>query len=388
MNSVRVRLSKSFVGQEEADAVSRVIVNSGFFGLGAEVKAFEDELSAYIGNGRQVICTSAATAALHLALQSCGVGEGDEVLVPTITYVATYQAISATGAKPVSCEVRESDCWLDLEDAEARITPKTKAIVVVHFASGCGDLDALYALAKKHNLRVIEDAAHAFGCSYRGTRIGSRGDVVCFSFQGTKNITSGEGGAVVTGDGMVAQRVRDLRLLDVLNDSENRYAGKRSWEFDVNEQGWRYHMSDLMAAIGRVQLRRFETEMKPRRMALGRRYQQLLAGVGHVRLLDISFAEVIPHIYPIYVTNGSRDEIRAALAERGIETGIHYKPNHLLTMYGNATEHFPVAERLFDEMLTLPLHPGLTEEQQDEIVGVVRQFATAGSELLLAGRRS
>jgi dTDP-4-amino-4,6-dideoxygalactose transaminase len=363
-------------------------LNSGFFGLGAEVKAFEDELSAYIGNDRQVICTSAATAALHLALQACGVGEGDEVLVPTITYVATYQAISATGAKPISCEVRESDCWLDLEDAEARITPKTKAIVVVHFASGCGDLDALYALAKKHSLRVIEDAAHAFGCSYRGARIGSQGDVVCFSFQGTKNITSGEGGAVVTGDPVVAQRVRDLRLLDVLNDSENRYAGKRSWEFDVNEQGWRYHMSDLMAAIGRVQLRRFETEMKPRRMELGTRYQQLLANVEHVRLLEISFAEVIPHIYPIYVTNGSRDEIRAALAERGIETGIHYKPNHLLTMYGNATEHFPIAERLFDEMLTLPLHPGLTEEQQDEIVGVVRQFAASGSDLILAGRTS
>ena len=200
--------------------------------------------------------------------------------------------------------------------------------------------------------------------------------MVCFSFQGTKNITSGEGGAVVTGDPVVAQRIRDLRLLDVLNDSENRYAGRRSWEFDVNEQGWRYHMSDLMAAIGRVQLRRFEAEMKPRRIALGRRYQRLLSGIGQVRLLDIHFGEVVPHIFPIYVSNGRRDEIRAALAERGIETGIHYKPNHLLTMYGNAKQRFPVAERLYEEMLTLPLHPGLTEEQQDEIVDVVRSLAS------------
>jgi dTDP-4-amino-4,6-dideoxygalactose transaminase len=206
--------------------------------------------------------------------------------------------------------------------------------------------------------------------------IGSRGDVVCFSFQGTKNITAGEGGAIVTADPEVAQRARDLRLLDVLNDSENRYAGKRSWEFDVNEQGWRYHMSDLMAAIGRVQLRRFPAEMKPRRVALGRRYQELLASVEHLRLLDIDFGEVVPHIFPVYVTNGRRDEIRAALAERDIETGIHYKPNHLLTMYAGA-ERYPVAERLYDEMLTLPLHPDLTEEQQDEIVAVVRSFATA-----------
>ncbi|MGE0057530.1 MAG: DegT/DnrJ/EryC1/StrS family aminotransferase [Dehalococcoidia bacterium] len=380
MNSVRVRLSKSFVGQEEADAVARVVLDSGFFGLGKEVKAFEDELAAYIGNGREVACTSAATSALHLALQACGIGEGDEVLAPTITYVATYQAISATGARPVSCEVRESDCWLDLEDAEARITPRTKAIVVVHYASGCGDLDALYDLARRYNLRVIEDAAHAFGCTYKGNRIGSIGDVVCFSFQGTKNITSGEGGAVVTADPAVAQRIRDLRLLDVLNDSDNRYAGKRSWEFDVNEQGWRYHMSDLMAAIGRVQLRRFEHEMMPRRVELGTRYQELLAGAEHVRMLNICFGEVVPHIFPIYVTNGRRDEIRSALAERGIETGIHYKPNHLLTMYGNAEEHFPVAERLFDEMLTLPLHPGLTEAHQDEVVEVVRSFAAFPSQ--------
>lgn len=375
MKQVRVRLSKSFVGQEEAEAVSRVILESGFFGLGKEVKAFEDELAAFIGGGREVICTSAATSALHLALQACGIGPGDEVLVPTITYVASYQAISATGATPVPCDVREDTCWIDLKDAEARITPRTKAIMPVHYASGCGDLADLWAMAKKHNLRVIEDAAHAFGCTYQGNLIGSVGDVVCFSFQGTKNITSGEGGAVVTADPKVAQRVRDLRLLDVLNDSENRYQGKRSWEFDVNEQGWRYHMSDLMAAIGRVQLRRFPVEMKPRRVLLGNRYQKLLNRMEHVRILSINFGEIVPHIFPIYITNGRRDEVRAALAERGIETGIHYKPNHLLTMYGNGAQHFPVAERLYEEMLTLPLHPDLTEAQQDEIVQVVASYA-------------
>jgi dTDP-4-amino-4,6-dideoxygalactose transaminase len=127
--------------------------------MAREVQAFESEIAEYIGGGREVMCTSAATSALHLALQACNIGPGDEVLVPTITYVATYQAISAAGAVPVSCEVRESDSWIDLEDAEARITPRTKAIIPVHYASGCGDLDALYELARRHNLRVIEDAA-------------------------------------------------------------------------------------------------------------------------------------------------------------------------------------------------------------------------------------
>lgn len=384
MNNVRVRLSRSYVGQEEADAVARVVLESGFFGLGKEVKAFEDELAAFIGGGRQVICTSAATSALQLALQACGIGPGDEVLVPTITYVASYQAISATGATPIPCEVKQSTCWIDLADAESRVTPRTRAIMPVHFASGCGDLAALWEMARRHNLRVIEDAAHAFGCTYQGKLVGAEGDVVCFSFQGTKNITSGEGGAVVTANPAVAQRVRDLRLLDVLNDSENRYKGLRSWEFDVNEQGWRYHMSDLMAAIGRVQLRRFPLEMKPRRIHLGRRYQRLLAGQPHVRLLDITFAEdaVVPHIFPVYITNGSRDGVRQALAAREIETGIHYKPNHLLTLYGGGAQRFPVAEQLYEEMLTLPLHPALTEEQQDEIVDVVASFASEPQRVL------
>ena len=238
----------------------------------------------------------------------------------------------------------------------------------MHYASGTGQLRAVWDLASRHGLRVVEDAAHAFGCLYKGRPIGSAGDIVCFSFQGTKNITSGEGGAVVTADPAVAERVRDLRLLDVLKDSPKRYRRERSWEFDVEEQGWRYHMSDLFAALGRVQLRRFPQEMKPLRVNLGRRYQQLLAGSEHVRLLDLTYGDVVPHIFPIYITNGSRDQVREELAGRGIETGIHYKPNHLLTMYGGGRESFPVAEALYEEMLTLPLHPALTEEQQDEIV--------------------
>ncbi len=375
MAEVRIRLSKSFVGEEEAEAVARLVLDSGFFGMSTEVQAFEREIAEFVGGNVEAVCCSAGTSALHLALSACGVGPGDEVLVPTITYVATFQAVSATGATPIPCEVNPNTSWLDLVDAERRITPRTKAIIPVHYASGTGELKALWELARKHNLRVIEDAAHAFGCVYNGKLIGGTGDIVCFSFQGTKNITSGEGGAVVTADPKIASRVRDLRLLDVLKDSDKRYKRQRSWEFDVEEQGWRYHMSDLFAALGRVQLRRFSRDMRPRRIYLGRRYQDLLGGLPNVRLLDVEYGDIVPHIFPIYVTNGSRDALRADLASRGIETGIHYKPNHLLSRYGGGREHLPVAERLYEEMLTLPLHPAITEDDQDEIVDVVRQHA-------------
>ncbi len=368
---VRVRLSKSIVGAEEAEAASRVILQNGFFGMSGEVQAFETELAGFIGGGREVICTSAATTALHLALQACGIGPGDEVLVPTITYVATFQAVSACGATPVACDVVKETSWLDVADAERRITPRTKAVIPVHYASGTGELRSLRELAARRGLRVIEDAAHAFGCSFEGEPVGATGDVVCFSFQGTKNITSGEGGAIVTADPVVAERARDLRLLGVLRDTEKRYARQRSWEFDVVEQGWRYHMSDLFAAIGRVQLRRFPTDFRPLRVHLAQRYRRLLASASEMRSLDLEYGPIVPHIYPVYVPNGRRDALREALAESGIETGIHYKPNHLLSKYGAGKPSLPVAEQLYREMLTLPLHPDLTEAQQDEIVSII-----------------
>jgi dTDP-4-amino-4,6-dideoxygalactose transaminase len=376
-NVVKIRLSRSFVGQAEADAVSRVILESGFFGMSSEVQAFESEIAAYIGGGVEVACVSSGTAALHLALQACGIGPGDEVIVPTITYLATFQAVSATGATPIACDVDPDTSWMDVEDVRRRITPLTRALMPVHYASGMGQLAALRLLAKEHGLRIIEDAAHAFGCSYEGEHVGATGDVVCFSFQGTKNITSGEGGAVITRDVSVIESVRDLRLLAVEKDTEKRFQRKRSWEFDLAEQGWRYHMSDLNAAIGRVQLTRLESEFAPRRVALARRYRALLARLPGVRTLPLDYGDVVPHIYPVYFEDGMRDEVRLALTEAGIETGIHYKPNHLLSKFGGASETLPVAEHLYREMLTLPLHPQITDEQQDAVVAIVGAVISA-----------
>jgi len=289
-------------------------------------------------------------------LQACGIGSEDEVLVPTLTFIACFQAISATGASPVACDVLETSGLLNLEDAAKRVTSRTKAIMPVHYASYPGDLDAVYAFAKKHGLRVIEDAAHAFGCTYQDRRIGSFGDVVCFSFDGIKNITSGEGGAVVSQDPEVIRRVRDARLLGVEKDTERRYERQRSWEFEVREQGWRYHMSDLMAAVGRVQLTRFENEFRPKRIALATRYRELLESMEEIKLFETELGPVVPHIQPVRVLRGKRDQVKARLNSAGIEAGIHYKPNHLLARYGGGQTQLPVAELLHAELLSLPLH--------------------------------
>ena len=367
----RIRLSRSIVGQQELAALERVILDDGFLGMGTEVQAFEAELATFLGvSGDQVVCVSSGTAALHLAVQAV-VLPGDEVLIQSLTFLASFSAISAAGAVPVACEVLPETLTIDLEDARRRITPATKGIMPVHYASNPGDLDAIYAFAGEHGLRVIEDAAHAFGCTYNGRAIGSFGDIRCFSFDGIKNITSGEGGAVVTGDAELASKIRDRRLLGVERDTDQRYAGKRSWDFDVKHQGYRYHMSNLFAALGRVQLRRFPEEFGPARVHLARHYRDRLAGVSGVVLLNAPLGPIVPHIQPVRILEGRRDAVRASLERAGIETGVHYKPNHLLSLYGGGSVSLPVTERIFDELLTLPLHPGLSDADVDRVCDVL-----------------
>jgi len=342
--------------------------------MGTEVFNFERELEAFIGGGRRVVCTSSGTTALQLAMQACDIGQGDEVLVPSLTYLASFQAISATGASPIACDVNILNGLIDLDDVERRITGKSKAIMPVHYTGYSGDLRSIYKFAKTHSLRVIEDAAHAFGSLHQGERIGSFGDVTCFSFDGIKNITCGEGGAIVTADKSVFKISSDLRLLAIEGDSEKRYSGKRSWNFDVKDQGWRYHMSDIMAAIGRVQLRRFPSEIAPKRRELVEEYRQRLSSIPWIGLFENMNEDVVPHIFVVRILDGSRDLLRERLGSNGIETGLHYQPNHYLSKYGGRRVHLPVTDRLYDEMLTLPLHPALELQDVELICDSILKF--------------
>ena len=354
-----IRLSKSCLGEAEKQAVMAVLSRE-YLGMGAEVQALERALTEFFG--RPAVCVVNGTAALHLSLQACGIGPGDEVLVPSLTYVATFQAISATGAKPIACDVEADTLTLDPWDAEARITPRTRVVVPVHYTGGVGNLESIYALSRRHGLRVVEDAPHAFGTTLDGRLIGSFGDIACFSFDGIKNITCGEGGCIVADDPAVLRQVRDARLLGVEKDTEKRYSGERSWEFDVTAQGWRYHMSNIMAAIGIEQLRRFD-ELAAIRRDRARLYDELLRRHRRIRPLEREYDSVVPHIYVVRIAGlADRKRLQADLLEYNIETGLHYQPNHWLSFYRDpAAAPLPNTDSIFPEMLTLPLHPDLSE---------------------------
>jgi dTDP-4-amino-4,6-dideoxygalactose transaminase len=363
-----IRLSKSVIGLEEIEAVTAVLKKE-FLGMGEEVFKFEKELSSYIGS--PTVCVNTGTAALQLALQACDIGAGDEVLVQSLTYLASFQAISATGAKPIACEVNSHDLTIDLKDAKNRLTKKTKVIMPVHYSGNPGDLEAIYSFANKHNLRVIEDAAHAFGSIYKNNLIGSFGDICCFSFDGIKNLTSGEGGAIVTKDETVINRIKDLRLLGVSRDSDNRYKNQRTWDLNVKEQGWRFHMSNIMAAIGIEQLKRFST-FQEKRKELATLYQEQLNGLNGVELLEINYNDITPHIFVIKIKNGRRDTLKIGLENCGIQTGVHYKPNHLLGYYSDNA--LPITENIYKELLTIPLHPDLTKNDVIFICGKIKNI--------------
>jgi len=369
MNFETIRLSKSCIGSLEKEAVIDVL-DKEYLGMGPKVEEFEQLLSEYFG--RPAVCVVNGTAALHLALQAIGVKRGDEVLVPSITYVASYQAISAAGAIPISCDIDQGTFCIDVEDAKRRITDKTVAIMPVHYAGGTGMISAYYELAHKYGLRVIEDSAHALGSSYNEKLIGSFGDIACFSFDGIKNITSGEGGCIVTEDPLVLKKIKDARLLGVENDTEARFKGQRTWDISVSEQGWRYHMSEIMAAIGIVQFNRLEEFSKSRQL-LARRYNSNFEQIKRLRPMINNFQNIVPHIYVLKIDGlTDRNLLRKKMLAEGIETGIHYPPNHLLKYFSNQNnESLPVTNQYFPQLLSLPLHPELSFDDVDKVCNVL-----------------
>jgi len=367
-----IRLSKSVLSEIEKDAV-KTVLDEGYLGMGTRVKTFENNLSILLQ--RPVTTVVNGTAALHLALQSCGIGKDDEVLVQSITYLASFQAISASGAKPIPCDINLDTFTIDIEDAKKRLTSKTKAIMPVHYGGELGNYKQIYDFAKEYGLRVIEDAAHAFGTMRNNQIVGSFGDVVCFSFDGIKNITSGEGGCIVSEDENVLSYARDARLLGVKNDTENRFQSKRSWEFEVVNQGWRYHMSDIMAAIGIVQLSRLE-EFSKKRRSIAKNYDDKLKENKLITSLSRNYDEIVPHIYPVILSKKiQRKDFQKYLLSKNIQTGIHYQPNHLLELYKKQNYIFlKNTESIYRNILSLPLHPEITGDDITYIVDVIEGF--------------
>lgn len=367
-----IKVSRGCLGDEELLRV-RQVFDAGYFGHNSTVLEFEAALKRYLG-AEHVVATNTGTSALHLALDALGVGKGDEVIVPSLTFVASFQAICATGATPVPCDVTPDTLLMDVDDTERRITPRTKAVMPVHYAGNSCDLDALYRIAQKHGIGVVEDAAHAFGSTYNGRRIGSFGDVACFSFDSIKNITCGEGGAVVCGEKPLADSLRRKRTLGI-NRNVNPEAPEktRPWRFEVSTNGFRYHMSGINAAIGLIQLNKAEAFIT-RRREICRRYDAAFRDVGGLQTLRINYDESAPHIYVVRVKSGRRDALLQFLREAEIETGINYIPNHLQPFFQRPGFSLPETERAYEEILTLPLHCGLSDPNVDTVIDRVLAF--------------
>lgn len=367
---ITIPVQRPSVGKEELAAVERVF-QSGWLGMGSVVKEFEDAVADFLG-ARYVVATSTGTAALHLALDSIGLKPGDEVIVPSITYVATAQAVTATGAVPVFCDVEEDTLNIDLSDAESKITEKTRAIVPVHYRGMPCDMDGLFKLAHDYNLRVVEDAAHAFGSYYRGRRIGSFGDLTCFSFDPVKNVTCGEGGAIALSDAEFMGLLQRKRILGIDRDTWSRYHDKRSWVYDVTTQGYRYHMSNINAAIGLVQLKKYD-RLNSRKISIAKVYDEEFAKLKKIELLRTDYDGLSLFIYVVKVREG-RDRLMRFLEGEGIGTGIHYIPCHLFSFYGRNRAKLPVAEKIYEQILTLPLYPDMSDEDVERVISAVKKW--------------
>jgi perosamine synthetase len=366
-----IPVQRPYLGQEELTAVAKVF-DSRWLGMGAVTQEFEERLREFLG-ARHVLAVNTGTAALHLALTALDLRPGDEVIVPSLTFVSSVQAILAVGARPVFCEVSEDTLTIDVHDVGRRVTVKTRAVMPVHYGGLVCDMDALLPFAREQKLWVVEDAAHAFGSSYKGCQVGTLGDVTCFSFDPVKNISCGEGGAIVTNNEDLATRLLPVRNVGIKKDSWNRQSGTRHWFYEVVAPGYRYHLSNLNAAIGLEQLKRF-TMFKARKQAIVRRYDQALTDISGLRLLSRNLDETFPFFYVVRVLGKRRDALIEYLQEKGIGAGVHYIPNHLQPLFADCRVPLPTTERLFEEITTLPLYFEMTDAEVEAVISAVRAF--------------
>lgn len=347
----------------------------GWLGMGATTKEFEERIASFLGlKDRFVAVTNTGTSAFHIALRAAGIGPGDEVITPSFNYVADHQAIRAAGAEPVMCDVRDDNLGIDCEKAEALITSRTRAIDPLHFAGIPCDMDGVYRLAAKYGLRVLEDATHAFGSFYKDRKIGSFGDVTWFSFDPVKIITSIDGGCVVVNSTEELENLQRLRLLGVDKDTTERYKNRRAWDYDVVSEGYRYHLTNIMASVGVSQIKRVE-EFISSRQRVCRQYNQAFGGFGGVKVPQSNFEGVSPFIYSLRVLNGKREALIAHLNQQHIDVGVHFIPVHKHRYFAHARcGDMSVTEKVVNEVMTLPLHSNMKPEFVERVISGVSSF--------------
>jgi len=371
----KIPLFKLNFDEEEINAVSETI-RSTWISTGPKCDELEQIFQERF-KVKYAVSLASCTAALHLACILCGINKDDEVLCPSLTFAASVNCIRYVGAKPVFCDIKGyNDLNIDPLEIEKKITSKTKAIIVVHMAGFPADMDGIMKIAKKHDLKVIEDACHGPLSEYKGEKIGTIGDVGCFSFFSNKNISTGEGGMIITNNEAYAKRARLLRSHGMTTMSYQRAQGHAT-EYDIVDLGYNYRMDDIRASIGVVQMNKLEKDLQKR--AKVRQYY--LNKLADIEELIVPFAHnvefVSNYIMPVVLKNSNkelRNSLRDYLHKAGIQTSVHYPPIHKFTIYQEFDTKLPITEYVCDNEITLPMYASITEEQIDFIVENIKLF--------------
>ena len=368
------------ISEAEIDSVVETL-RSGWLTTGPKVQGFEADFAKYVGC-QHAVAVNSATAALHLALAAIGIQEGDEVLVPTMTFAATAEVVLYFKARPVLVDCQPETLNLDPDQIEKALTAKTKAIIPVHIAGQACDMDRILELARAYDLRVIEDAAHALPAHYRGKMIGTIGDITCFSFYATKTITTGEGGMATTESLEWADRMRIMGLHGISKDAWKRYTAEGSWYYEILYPGFKYNLTDIAAALGLEQLKRCTHfwEIRERYAALYNQGFQDIPGI-----ITPYVAPDVRHAWHLYIIQLDLEQLRigrnefiSLLKQENIGTSVHFIPLHLHPYYrdtcGYRPEDLPTASAVFERIVSLPIYTQMTETDVERVIETVRRL--------------
>jgi len=367
---------KPYIEKKDIKNINKSL-NFGWLGMGKDVMNFENELSKYLQlkkNNRHIVTVNTGHSALHLAVLLLNCKKNDEIITPSFNNISDLQAISTGNAKPVFCDIDVNTLCIDLDKAEKLITKKTRAIVIMDYDCFLCDHDKANYISKKYGIKIIHDAAHSFGSSYKGKKIGTFSDICMFSFDPVKPLTCIDGGALVVKTKKERDMLHRLRLIGMGQPAKVMYKNKRAWTYDVKTQGYRYHLANSHAAMGISQLKKIDM-IKRKRINLCKRYNQYLSNNKNIIIPKTNFENLIPFLYYIRVLKGKRSQLINFLKRKNIDTGIHWQPGHTFSYFKNCKRgELKVTNKISKEVLSLPLFPELSEKKVKYISTMINNF--------------